>query len=136
MLVEIIIGLLGALPLLLYGKRKYSLHYQGVMWANALILAAAIYVVFALFGQAWDWLPIELIGVGLYAVPALLARKKTKWWLVLGWTMHVAWDVFLHSSDSTAFVPHWYAGVCIGFDLAVAAYFSVALLSPKKVANS
>jgi len=40
-----------------------------------------------------------------------------------GWALHPLWDAGLHD-HSTQFVPHWYIGACIGFDLLVAVYLA------------
>ncbi|MEM9919257.1 MAG: hypothetical protein AAF990_14235 [Bacteroidota bacterium] len=54
------------------------------------------FVGFALWGTNWSWLPIELLGIALYFIPAYLARRFDARWLSLGWALHVLWDVWLH----------------------------------------
>ena len=100
----------------IYPERHLSL------WANGLVIAALIYVVFALLGKNYDWLSIEVAGVLLYAIPAILSLKYSKYWLAVGWALHVLWDVLLHANGNPDYVPMWYPGVCLGFDLAIAGF--------------
>lgn len=126
---EIIIGAALALGLLFLPINKQ--HLQIKIWSFALILAAIIYVGFALLASNREWLPTELVGVLIYSIPAFLALKYNGWWLVLGWIAHVLWDIGLHTGGHPGFVPSWYPGVCIGFDLAVAGYFAYKIWNKK-----
>ena len=67
---------------------------------------------------------IELSGVPIYAVFAWLGLKKSGWVLAVGWALHPLWDAGLHDY-ATPFVPHFYIGGCIGFDLLVAGYIGL-----------
>jgi len=49
-------------------------------------------------------------------------REYTLHWLALGWALHICWDVFLHSQNSTPYVPEGYPGLCMGFDIVIAGY--------------
>lgn len=128
---EITIGILAALGLICQ-RHFYS---KGVVsfWAFALVLAAMIYVAFAAWGKHWNWLPTELAGLLLYGLVAYLAWRYSPWWLVLGWLAHVAWDIGWHAGGYPGFVPHWYPGLCIGFDICVAGYLAWCLGTNKHV---
>lgn len=102
--------------------RKLLPDKERSFWGLALVIAAAIYVVFALVGGAHDYLPMELGGILLYGTFAWLAVRHNLLWLAAGWALHVVWDVWLHSGEASDFVPTGYAEMCIGFDVALAVY--------------
>ncbi len=119
MLLEILFGIVIASILFYFGIKLYPKSHLSI-WSTGLIIAAVIYCIFALIGKNYDWLSIEFLGVILYSIPALLSKKYSKYWLVLGWALHVLWDVVIHHNGHPGFVPYWYPGVCIGFDLSIA----------------
>ncbi len=84
------------------------------------MIAALIYIGFACYHLAWDSLPQEILGVIGYGALAVLGDKYNPIFLILGWSLHVLWDIILHSPSSIA--PESYPGLCLGFDLAVALY--------------
>jgi len=94
--------------------------------ATGLIVAAAIYVAFALrsLNVSW-WLMVELIGVGIYGGMALLGVKHSVLWLASAWALHPVWDIAIHyHGPGASFAPDWYAIACVSFDLLVAAYIA------------
>ena len=138
MIVEIIVRFLAALLAVLVIRKKYP-NKDHAFWRMGLLIAALIYVAFAVFGGFWENLPMELGGVIIYGLFAFLSKKYTLYWLALGWVLHICWDVFLHSSATTPYVPDWYAGTCIGFDIVIAGYILYLIytkLSVKAMATS
>jgi len=129
-LLEIMVGAIAA-GILLFFIRKSKLS-ETFFWSIALIIVALVYVGFALFAANWEWLPTEMASVLIYGIPAILALRYSPWCLVGGWVAHVAWDVGLHAGGYPGFVPHWYPGACIGFDLTVAGYWIWKILSSQK----
>ncbi len=127
LLIEIIVGgLLAAAVIYAFGKAK-SEERTKKFFAGSLIIAALIYVGFAVFGLSFetatsDWLLIEIVGVFIYTFFAYSGVKISAWFLAVGWVAHVLWDVVLHFGEATAFVPQFYPGVCIGFDIAFGFY--------------
>ncbi len=127
-MVEIVLGAVLAAVIIYYyrglseiGARKF--------FANTLVLAALIYVGFALVGlslgrSSIGWLLIEFLGVAIYLVFARFGLRRTAWFLALGWAFHIFWDIGLHFSDKVMFVPGFYPSVCIGFDLVFAVYIA------------
>lgn len=89
-----------------------------------LVVATIIYVGFAVVGSASpSWIAMEIAGIGIYSLLAVLGLCYSKWWLMLGWLLHPVWDIELHLIGRGAhFTPSWYALGCVGFDLLVAAY--------------
>ncbi len=88
--------------------------------AVGLMVAALVYVPFALAAGDMGQLAVELAGVAVFAVPAFLGVRGSSRALAAGWVGHVLWDVGLHMVGP-AYGPEWYAALCIGFDLVVAA---------------
>jgi hypothetical protein len=89
-------------------------------WAMGLVVAAAIYLVFALAAAAplRVWLG-EAAGLALFGSLAIVGARRAPWLLAAAWVAHVAWDVGLHPAGGGV-VPAWYPPLCIGFDLAAA----------------
>lgn len=122
MSIEIIIGILAAAILIILCRKIYP-QKMAFVWSRGLVIAALIYVGFAIVGQDFEWMKIELLGVVLYGTLAWLATKKSIIFLSLGWGLHVFWDLFLHPNGYPGHVPSWYPGTCLGFDLVIAGYF-------------
>ena len=119
--IEIVVGLFLGIVFILLVRMSGS---YARSFAVGLVVTALIYVGLAFFGNSSSaWILIELAGVAIFAVFAWLGLKKTGWLLAAGWALHPLWDAGLHDY-STQFVPHWYIGGCIGFDLLVAIYIA------------
>ncbi|TNF97793.1 MAG: hypothetical protein EP297_09760 [Gammaproteobacteria bacterium] len=93
--------------------------------AIALIVAAGIYVIFALIAKDPMWSVIELTGIPIYGFFIWLSLKYSFYWLSMGWATHPLWDIFLHlTGPGQSIAPKWYAVGCISFDLLVAIYIA------------
>ena len=87
-----------------------------------LMVAAFIYVAFAMAAFESTWLMVELVGVGIFGAFYFLGTRLSVRWLSLGWGLHVLWDLLLHTLLRADFVPAWYPFLCASFDLLVAGY--------------
>lgn len=123
-LIAVIIGVVLAIALILLARRSGNYLKEKRIYAIGLVVAALVYVGFGFFSDSTGWKIIELMGVPVYALFAWLGLKKSGWFLALGWALHVFWDASLHGT-STPFVPSWYIGLCLGFDVLVAGYVAV-----------
>jgi hypothetical protein len=94
----------------------------------ALFIAAAIYILFAIYEFHPLWLGIEVVGVLLFALFIWMAYLHSFWFLVMGWLLHVLWDVGFRPVEVAPYVPSWYAWACVGFDVVIAGYTAVLLL--------
>lgn len=92
------------------------------LFADALAVAAFIYVAFAMASMESVWLGVEIGGLLLFLGFAYLGLKRSVTWLWLGWLLHILWDAGVHMIFDAAFVPAWYPAACIGFDAVVAYY--------------
>ncbi|KPQ36516.1 MAG: Zinc dependent phospholipase C [Phormidesmis priestleyi Ana] len=105
--------------------------------AAGLVVAAFIYVVLAFAGGSSDWIGIEMLGLVMYGLAAVLGVYYSSWWLAFGWAAHPVWDICLHLLGMRAtqgigatFAPEWYIYLCIGLDISVATYIVRSHLSP------
>lgn len=88
-----------------------------------LIVAAIIYVGFAVVWGNRTWIGVEVIGVAIYGLFYWLSWRQSIYWLAAGWAAHTLWDFVLHFIGAGHTVaPEWYVYACISFDLLVAAY--------------
>ena len=117
MIIELIAGILLAVPFVAYARRQGP-RVETRIYALGLIGAAVIYAGFALVGTAEPrWMAIEFAGLLPFAGLTWLGLRHSTWWLAAGWVAHAAWDTGLHLVTGTPpFVPSWYPVVCIGFD--------------------
>ncbi|NMG10261.1 DUF6010 family protein [Brasilonema sp. UFV-L1] len=120
----ILFGLVGAIAFLALAQIQPNQESRTL--AVGLVVAALIYIGFAMGGGASQlWIAIEVAGVGVYGLLAVLGLRYSKWWLMLGWMTHPLWDIKLHMANIGAtFTPHWYAIACVSFDLLIAAYIA------------
>lgn len=105
---------------------------ENVALAAGLAVAALIYFAAAvdieigsLQAPASHPLSLEIAGVVLFTLLAVLGLRVSPWLLAIGWAGHVLWDVWVHPGGSFGFLPDWYAPLCIGFDLVVAGYVAL-----------
>ncbi|MBE9032616.1 hypothetical protein IQ266_23030 [filamentous cyanobacterium LEGE 11480] len=124
----LLLGVLAAIVFVAIARRQAS--QENLILALGLLVAALVYVGFAWLGRVdSQWQLIELLGVGLYGLCALLGVMYSPWWLMVGWLVHPLWDVGLHLLKAGAtFTPEWYVLMCIGFDVLVAANIAVRQL--------
>ena len=90
-------------------------------FAVGLVIAAVVYVGFAIAQGTGEQLLLESIGVVLFSTLAFLGVRRSAHFLALGWLFHVGWDILLHPLASGSYAPWWYPVVCITFDVVVAA---------------
>ncbi|MBD2693988.1 DUF6010 family protein [Anabaena catenula] len=123
-LVWILFGLVGAISFITLTRIQPKQESQ--ILAIGLVVAALIYIGFAIGGGANQlWIVIEVAGVGVYGLLAVLGLRYSNWWLMLGWMAHPLWDIGLHLVNQGAvFTPAWYVVVCVSFDLLVASYIT------------
>jgi hypothetical protein len=131
--------LLGLLVGFLYidYARKRGRRREHRIYAVGLVMAALVYVGFAVAALDGAWLLVEVAGLVAYTSFAVLGLRHSPWWLALGWAAHPAWDVFLHLSGPVSgivpapgIVPAWYAVACISFDTLVAGYIATRIRPP------
>lgn len=121
------LGLIGGLALVVHAARKPVTERTDV-YSTTLVVVSFIYVAFAMAAMEDTWLVVEIGGVLLFAGVAFLGRRRSPWWLAVGWFAHIVWDVALHIALDVHFVPLWYPVACIGFDLVVGVSIRRALV--------
>jgi hypothetical protein len=131
MLLPILLGAIVCVVFILIARQTGLREVR--IYAVGLVFAALVYVGFAIFGRATLlWLAVEIVGVLLFALVAVFGLKLSLWFLSIGWAAHVGWDVLLHTITKVDFVPEWYPGFCIGFDLLLALYIG---MNVKRLSN-
>ncbi len=118
--IELGIGVVLALALIGGTRRLRLVELRVYGWF--LIVTAAFYVVMALVRGAIGALPLELSGLVLFGLLGMLGLRGRPALLVIGWAGHALWDVAFHTGGRGAYVPEWYAMLCVGFDLLLAGY--------------
>ena len=123
---QLLIGVAAAAVFIILARRL-NREQELRLYALALVIAALIYVGFAARDVTYGWMALELTGVLIFMLAAVLGVKTSAWFLALGWAAHAAWDVMLHKLLDVAFVPDWYPVLCVGFDLLLAGYLVVGI---------
>ena len=119
----LLLGLVLGSALLFFARRFRKGRAEKHVLGNALIIAAMIYIGFAMLWGNGIWVGIEIVGVLFYWGFARAAIRHSVYWLAVGWALHPVWDVGLHLLGAgNAIAPQWYAVACISFDLLVAGY--------------
>ena len=91
-------------------------------YSNGLLIAAVIYLFFALVPFDAGWLGVEALGVVAYGILVWLGRHVSFYFVAVGWLLHPLWDVALHlRGPGRHIVPDWYAIACVSFDVLLAA---------------
>lgn len=109
--------------LFLFYARSQGPHKEMYILRTGLIIAAVIYVGFAALWGNSGWVLIEITGIAVYGLFAVLALRHSAVWLAIGWAAHSLWDVLLHLfGQGHAIAPEWYVIACLSFDLLVAGY--------------
>ncbi|OUS09443.1 hypothetical protein A9Q89_13085 [Gammaproteobacteria bacterium 53_120_T64] len=129
----LILGLIAVFPLLWFVD-KLSIKAMQQVLGLSLIVAALLYIGFAVIGGSTSWLAVEIIGLAIYGVFYYLSCKYTGIWLSVGWLLHPLWDVVLHLNGPAGHgVPAWYSLACVSFDIAVAIYILYRLRLLKNI---
>jgi hypothetical protein len=133
--IAVTVGVLGAVGLVLLA-RSLAPRRELFVYGVGLGITAVAYVALGLHhGAPARYLGLELVGAVLYGSAAILGTRRWPTLLALGWTAHVAWDLFLHPAGGPAYAPLWYPWFCVGFDLPVGGYLA-GLVAAKTRARS
>lgn len=117
-LLAIVAGVLLALVVVASARRW--VFRESRVYAVGLLVAALVYATSAGL-RAPGMLPIEWLGVALFGAIAFVGLHR-RVLLAIGWALHVTWDLLIPGHHAGVLVPAWYPMLCVGFDLALAAY--------------
>ena len=129
---SLIAGAMLAFPLV-YVARRRSPERALRIYAIGLVVAALIYVGFAMVGGASTrWVAFEIAGLIGFGVVAWIGVRRRAALLAAGWGAHVLWDVLLHLGDApgAGYTPAAYPWLCLSFDVIVA---GAVLMQPHRV---
>lgn len=129
--VSVSVGVIAAAALVLLA-RVLARRREMLVYGIGLGITAIAYLVFGLqLGAPRDHLELELVGTVLYGAAAVFGTRRWPALLALGYTAHVAWDLFFHYAGGPAFAPSWYAFFCVGFDLPMGGYIAGLITVPR-----
>ena len=120
---DLLIGAIAAIAFIAVA-RAFS-RFERALFAGALFVAAGAYVGLGLAARSASELVFELGGSVFFAALGALGVVSSMWFLAAGWAVHAAWDVIVPAFADVCYMPTWYAAVCVGCDVAVAAYLTV-----------
>jgi len=126
-IIYIVLGTIAAGVLIFY-IRNFPVRKKYHLMALGLFLAAAVYVVLSLTTFNKIWIVVEVVGLLLFLLFVWMAFHYSMWFVVLGWTAHIIWDVGIHPQETAPYVPYWYAWICVGFDAVIAVYIAASLI--------
>ena len=108
---------------LIFYVKSFRADAEKRILAAALVIAAVIYIGFALIWGDAKWVFVESAGAVVYGIFAWASIRHSAYWLAFGWLLHPIWDAALHifGTDSPV-APEWYTYGCISFDWLVAGY--------------
>ena len=122
--IAVTVGVVGAIALVLLA-RSLAPRRELLVYGVGLGITAVLYVVLGLQrGAPARYLGLEVVGAVLFGSAAVLGTRRWPALLAIGWTTHVAWDLFLHPANAPAYAPVWYPWFCVGFDLFVGGYIA------------
>ena len=114
-----------AAVLLILAARRLARRRELRVYAAGLIVTANAYLLFGLFfGAPVHHMGIEAVGACIFTAAALLGLWRWPSILALGWSTHVAWDLYFHNAHGPSFAPGWYPVLCVGFDLFLGGYIA------------
>jgi len=123
---HIILGLILGTIYLSYAKQYPA--KEDLLWKWGLVIAAFIYILFALLWGDLEWVAIEIAGVLIYGLFYLLSNKFGLTWIAAGWLLHPIWDIGLHWYGAGSHIgPEWYTIPCLSFDILVGIYILVRI---------
>lgn len=118
--VWLVVGLLAGAWYIWFASKSH-VGRERKAYTNGLLIAAAIYPLFALLAGDLFWLGVEVIGIPAYGLFVWLGRRVSFYFVAAGWLLHPIWDVGLHLfGPGRHVVPDWYAIACVSFDVLLA----------------
>ena len=100
--------------------RRLGVREARAWWAGGLVVAAALYVAFAVARGAPPLaILFEAGGVVVYGAFAWRGLRGDLRWAAAGWLLHPLWDYALHRPGGFALAPEWYVWLCLSFDVVV-----------------
>lgn len=124
LLIEIAIGI--ALAFAFIGTWRYFADHERSLAAVTLIIAAVAYPLIGLLSNVpLSSMQYQASVILVFSVLAWLGVSRSYWFLAIGWALHAPWDFLSPFFEDVSHMPHWYAGLCVGFDVSVGVYFSL-----------
>lgn len=120
---------------LMYLLRNYKVQKKNKILAAGLFIASVIYVLFSITTFNEVWITVEVVGLVLFLLFVWMGFHYSMWFVVLGWALHIVWDVGVHPQETAPYVPFWYAWICVGFDAVVAVYLAMVIIRQERISG-
>lgn len=133
-LVYMLLGFAAATALM-YLLRNYKVQKKNKILAAGLFIASVIYVLFSITTFNEVWITVEVVGLVLFLLFVWMGFHYSMWFVVLGWALHIVWDVGVHPQETAPYVPFWYAWICVGFDAVVAVYLAMVIIRQERISG-
>ena len=133
-LVYMLLGFAAATALM-YLLRNYKVQKKNKILAVGLFIASVIYVLFSITTFNEVWITVEVVGLLLFLLFIWMGFHYSMWFVVLGWALHIVWDVGVHPQETAPYVPFWYAWICVGFDAVVAVYLAMVIIRQERISG-
>lgn len=77
------------------------------------------------------WLAVELLGLGVFVLLAILGLTRSPWFLVAGIAGHgIVWDL---SHQASAYIPNWSTIMCMLVDVGLGLYSAARIPAWRRV---
>ncbi|MBT8448380.1 MAG: hypothetical protein KJO69_01735 [Gammaproteobacteria bacterium] len=120
--VWIMLGLFATIPLVVYAHR-ININQAAQVLGRGLIVAASVYVIFAVIWGDISWIGVEIAGLLIYSAFYLVPSKRIMLWVGTGWLLHILWVLGWHNfGPGAVYSPLWYVFVSSGFNLVIFVY--------------
>lgn len=113
---------------LLFCIKRFNTRIKLRIAILALVIAAVVYVLFALLTRNQLFITIELVGLMFFLLLVWMGYQYSFWFIAMGWLLHVFWDLGLHPAQTAPYIPQWYTWLCVGFDIIIALYLVTILV--------
>lgn len=130
---EYLIGIVLALGICL-GATAVGLARDRAFYPTMAIVIALYYALFAVIGGGGRTLMLEMAGIALFVLLAVIAFRRNLWYAVAALALHGVFDWFHAGLIANPGVPGWWPGFCLAFDVVAAAILAVALLRRRSLA--
>ncbi|TGN39207.1 hypothetical protein [Marinobacter confluentis] len=86
-------------------------------YPTVLIVIATYYILFALMGDSYEGLLIELLVAAGFFLSAMLGFHKGLWIIAVALIAHGIFDFYHHAFIDNSAVPDWWPGFCLAIDV-------------------
>lgn len=132
---EYAVGLVVALLVYLFAK-SVGFDRDRSFYPTVLVIIASYYVLFAVMGGSTRSLVLELVGMGVFMVLAVIGFRRNLWLVVVAIGAHGVFDLFHARLVDNPGVPNWWPAFCMSADVGIAALLALARPNGQRVSTT